>query len=309
MTKFLDIFFGTPQSKFAAYAIFIAIIAISLSILFSSTDISFGNRFLVVLFVILLSVPSILLTLFELTCIVTGGNKKVNWWCWYFGWLIAGFLVIYSVIIIISILISMFSYNNAMDRIKNTEHRVSKEEANDYAKTIIVKEQIIRENFENAPGMPPQGAPGMPPQPFVNKEHFNGMPPPGMPPQGMPGMPPQGMPPQPFANKEHFTEMPPQQPGMTPEYQKMYKEMRKQMQEGGAPGMPPQPFANQEHFSAMPPSANEGEKKQKVPLPHGIKKNFTGMPRKNKKVITENFAVNGENSIPAPLGNYNYSSF
>ena len=299
MTKFLDIFFGTPQSKFAAYAIFIAIIAISLSILFSSTDISFGNRFLVVLFVILLSVPSILLTLFELTCIVTGGNKKVNWWCWYFGWLIAGFLVIYSVIIIISILISMFSYNNAMDRIKNTEHRVSKEEANDYAKTIIVKEQIIRENFENAPhmkankekfsGMPPQGAPGMPPQgaPGMPPQGAPGMPPqeaqvmphqgaPGMPPQGAPGMPPQGM------------------PGMPPQ---------------GAPGMPPQPFANQEHFSVMPPSANEGEKKQKVPLPHGIKENFTGMPRKNKKVITENFAVNGENSIPAPLENYNYSSF
>jgi len=298
MTKFLDIFFGTPQSKFAAYAIFIAIIAISLSILFTSTDISFGNRFLVVLFIILLSIPSILLTLFELTCIVTGGNKKVNWWCWYFGWLIAGFLVIYSVIIIISILISMFSYNNAMDRIKNTEHRVSKEEANDYAKTIIVKEQIIRENFENSPqGMPPV-PPGMPPQ----QPGMPPVPPPGMPPKQPGGMlpPHQGMPEgiQSFTNKEHFDGMPPQQPGMTPEYQKMYKEMKKQMQEGGAPGMQPHPFANKEHFSVMPPSANEGEKKQKVPMmppiPHGIKENFT---------------VSGENSLPAPIENYQYSSF
>lgn len=148
MTRFLDIFFGTPQSKFAAYAIFAAIIAISISILFTSTDVSIGQRFGVILFIILLSIPSILLTLFELTCIITGGTKKVNWWCWYFGWLIAAFLGIYSVVVIITIFISMFSYNNAMDRVKNTEHTVTKEEADDYAKTIILSDQADNDEQE-----------------------------------------------------------------------------------------------------------------------------------------------------------------
>ena len=253
MTKFLDIFFGTPQSKFAAYAIFIAIIAISLSILFSSTDISIGNRFAVVLFVILLSVPSILLTLFELTCIVTGGTKKVNWWCWYFGWLIAAFLSIYSIIIIISILISMFSYNNAMDRIKNTENRVSKDEANDYAKTIIHKEQIIREKFENKKK-----------EKFTNQEGIQ------LPPQI--GMPTNG----------GITTPPPPVGGIPPQ--------------GGMPPrikMPPQ--------GGMPPPHQEG-----MPPPE-LMQQFTNGP--NHKTKKEHFDVNGQQSIPAPMDNYNYSSF
>lgn len=172
MTKFLDIFFGTPQSKFAAYAIFAAIIAISISILFTSTDVSIGQRFGVILFIILLSIPSILLTLFELTCIITGGTKKVNWWCWYFGWLIAAFLGIYSVVVIITILISMFSYSNAMDRVKNTEYKVTKDEADDYAKTIILSDPSNNQQpHQEQPHQeqPPQEQFQVPSQPVIQK--------------------------------------------------------------------------------------------------------------------------------------------
>ena len=151
MTNVLDIFFGTPQSKFTAYAIFAVIIALSISILFSSTDVSVGERFWIIFLIILLSIPSILLTLFELTCIITGGSRKVNWWCWYFGWLIAAFFGIYSVIVIIAIFISMISYNNAMTKVNNTSKAVSQQDANDFAKNVIAHEQPVQQPAQQPP--------------------------------------------------------------------------------------------------------------------------------------------------------------
>ena len=76
MVNISDVFIGTQQSRWAGFAIFSTIIAICLFILFTSTDVSIGQRFSIVLFIILVSLPSILMTLFELTCIVTGGNVR-----------------------------------------------------------------------------------------------------------------------------------------------------------------------------------------------------------------------------------------
>ena len=135
----LDIFFGTSQSKYAAFAIFSAIIAVCLLILFNSTDISISKRFTIVFFIILASIPSILFTLFELTCLVTGGTRKSNWWCYYFAWIIAAILIIYSIIVIISVFISLFTYNNAVSRLNDTENnkKISQTDANNYAKNIV----------------------------------------------------------------------------------------------------------------------------------------------------------------------------
>lgn len=82
------------------------------------------------------------MTLFELTCIVTGGNKKQYWWCHWFAWIVAAVIIVYSIIIIISVLVSLFTYNNAMDNIVETEKskRVSKDDANKYAQTIMKQE-------------------------------------------------------------------------------------------------------------------------------------------------------------------------
>ena len=135
----LDIFFGTSQSKYAAFAIFSAIIAVCLLILFNSTDISISKRLTIVFFIILASIPSILFTLFELTCLVTGGTKKSNWWCYYFAWIIAFILIVYSIIVIISVFISLFTYNNAVSRLNDTENskKLSQTDANNYAKSVV----------------------------------------------------------------------------------------------------------------------------------------------------------------------------
>lgn len=152
---FYDAFFGSDQSLYTAYAIIAAIIAICLTILLTSTDVPVGNRFLIVFFVIITLVPSIFLTLFELTCIVTGGTEPNRWWCHAFAWILAAFIIIYCVIVVIVSLVSLFNYNKAIDTVNNDEqkYKLSNNESNNYAKEIIDNNNRI-ENFEALNNIP-----------------------------------------------------------------------------------------------------------------------------------------------------------
>ena len=136
---FYDAFFGSEQSQYTAYAIVAAIIAICITILLTATDIPVSNRLLIVFFVIISLVPSVFLTLFELTCIVTGGTEPNHWWCYAFAWVLAAFIIIYCIFIVIISLISLFTYNNAIDNVKMEEEkgRLTPDVSNNYAKQII----------------------------------------------------------------------------------------------------------------------------------------------------------------------------
>jgi hypothetical protein len=148
---FYDAFFGSDQSLYTAYAIMAAIIAICITILLTATDISVGNRILIVLFVVITLVPSIFLTLFEITCMVTGGTEPNRWWCYAFAWILAAFVIIYCVFVVIISLISLFTYNNAMDNVTQAEkkNKLSDTDTNHIAKEIIKsdEENKNRENF------------------------------------------------------------------------------------------------------------------------------------------------------------------
>jgi hypothetical protein len=147
---FYDALFGSDQSQYTAYAIIAAIIAICITILLTATDVPVSNRILIVFFVIISLVPSVFLTLFELTCIVTGGTEPNRWWCYTFAWILAAFIIIYCIFIVIISLISLFTYNNAIDNVKISEqnNRVSADTSNNLAKEIIDNEKQI-EKFYN----------------------------------------------------------------------------------------------------------------------------------------------------------------
>ena len=147
---FYDAFFGSDQSLYTAYAIMAAIIAICITILLTATDISVGNRILIVLFVIVTLIPSIFLTLFEITCMVTGGTEPNRWWCYAFAWILAAFIIIYCVFVVIISLISLFTYNNAIDNLNEAEKKskLSNTDSNHIAKQIIHSDE---EKFYNAP--------------------------------------------------------------------------------------------------------------------------------------------------------------
>lgn len=134
-----DIFFGSDQSKYAGIALFMTILILCLIILFSSSKIPIGERFIFVLFILIISVPSILMSLFELTCIVTGGNYTTRWWCWLLAWVISVIIIVYCILIIISMFISMSNFEMANDRLNYVDetNKINKEDADMYAKNML----------------------------------------------------------------------------------------------------------------------------------------------------------------------------
>jgi hypothetical protein len=138
-TNLSDVFLGSEQSKYAGIALFITILIICLAILFTSSKIPIEQRIVFVIFILIITIPSILMSLFELTCIVTGGNYNTRWWCWALAWVLAIMIIFYCVMIIISLFISMTNYDMANERINEdiANNKIDDANANNYAKNIM----------------------------------------------------------------------------------------------------------------------------------------------------------------------------
>jgi hypothetical protein len=138
-TNLSDVFLGSDQSKYAGIALFITIIIICLSILFTTSKIPIEQRLVFVIFILIISIPSILMSLFELTCIVTGGNYNTRWWCWLLAWVLALMIIFYCIMIIISLFISMSTYDLANERVNDdlVSNNIDSTNANSYAKNIM----------------------------------------------------------------------------------------------------------------------------------------------------------------------------
>jgi hypothetical protein len=107
MAGILDLFFGVPQSKYAGMAILVSLAAVGLSILFGKERVPFFQKLVVVGLLFLLSLPAMLVTLFQLTCMVTGaGLKNQRWWCSGYAWLVSALIVLYSVLLIVMTILS-----------------------------------------------------------------------------------------------------------------------------------------------------------------------------------------------------------
>ena len=230
--SFIDAFFGSTQSQFTAYAIFAAVIYICISNILTGTDMTIGNRFLLIFFVILAVLPSILLMLLQITCMVTGGNKDDRWWCWLYSWLIAIFVIIYCVFVVIISLTSLFTYNNAISKVDMSEqnNKMTPENSNNYAKMMIQtnsKQEIekfmnevnddeesiggIVEKYENLPEMTMQNFENASPsnmdkivQKFTNDDKI------------VQSVPPQSITPTPAPTPQTQTQIPPPQAQIPP---------------------------------------------------------------------------------------------
>ena len=124
---------GTPQSQYAAIAILIAMIAIILSVLFNENELVLSERFMLIASVILFSIPSIVLGLFDLTCV--SGKTVENSLCWWWGWVIAFMIIIICVIVVFASISSMLTYNVAT--VKTTKPVIDEEESNKIAKDMV----------------------------------------------------------------------------------------------------------------------------------------------------------------------------
>jgi ABC-type multidrug transport system fused ATPase/permease subunit len=111
---FVDAFIGTPQTKYAAIVILIAVSVVSVSVLFTKEKIPIGQKVGIALLIFLVSIPSILYMLFQMTCIVTGsgGEGGETWWCGAFAWILLGFIVVYAIVIVALTIMSLVAERN-----------------------------------------------------------------------------------------------------------------------------------------------------------------------------------------------------
>jgi hypothetical protein len=105
-----NIFVGVPQSKYAGVAVLIALIAASVSILFGKDQIPLGQKISAIILLVVISVPGILYSLFQVTCLVSGaGSSNQRWWCAAYAWIISVLVIIYSVLLVAVAIMSVFS--------------------------------------------------------------------------------------------------------------------------------------------------------------------------------------------------------
>lgn len=113
----LNIFVGVPQSKYAAMAILFALAAISVAILFGRDPVPMGQKFMFIVLMFVLALPGLLLTLFQLTCLVTGsGMKNQRWWCSAFAWIGTILILIYAAVLVV---VAVMSIVNGTDITKD----------------------------------------------------------------------------------------------------------------------------------------------------------------------------------------------
>ena len=140
-----NLFIGSEQSKYASIAIFCAIIAICLCVLFTDNEMTFGQRLMIIFVIIIYTLPYVLLSLFELTCISSYNHKSGA--CWWYGSIISAIIVFISLIVIISAIISMLTYTDASNKIKVSEDlsKLSPEKADDVAKIMMENVPVSKE--------------------------------------------------------------------------------------------------------------------------------------------------------------------
>lgn len=140
---------GSTQSKYAAWAISLTILVLCVSVLVMQTEVPFGKRLLGVLFMILITVPGVILSLVELTCLVTGGSWKTNWWCWLLAWVIAIIVIVWCLVIIATVFNTLITYTNAKKKIIQSTLPATEEESNDFAENILDNANNIAADSNN----------------------------------------------------------------------------------------------------------------------------------------------------------------
>lgn len=144
---FSDHFVGVAQSRWTGYAILAAIIAVALSVLFGKEQIPLGRRVLVIFIMFLLALPTIVLVLFQINCMVSGTSKGP--YCGWYAWIVAAFTILYCILLII-VAVTAKSYEAKVEKESAEKFAVSFEQANQYAGNMM-QSLGMSEGFEDVP--------------------------------------------------------------------------------------------------------------------------------------------------------------
>lgn len=149
--SFLNAFIGVPQSRYAAFAVLTAILVVSLTILFGNQAVPLSQKFAFIFMLFLVSLPGILLSLFQLTCIVVGaGVKNQRPWCSIYAWIISILLIVYCALLIVLAVVSLTNRSKAIgevaiadaEKFVGSNKSVTMEEANKFATQMFANEKF-----------------------------------------------------------------------------------------------------------------------------------------------------------------------
>ena len=179
MVKFLDVFIGVPQSKYAGLAILVSLAAVGLAVLLGKEKVSFTQKLVVVALLFLLSLPAMLVTLFQLTCMVTGaGFKNQQWWCSGYAWLVSALIILYSILLIVMTVLSFGADKESKEVEKFYGRRESFQGmAKEYFEGEMTEEEKKRLAEANVPAVPTM--------PVQQPDMTQAMPEPGVPTTGV----------------------------------------------------------------------------------------------------------------------------
>lgn len=116
----LDIFVGVPQSKYAGLAVLTSLLVVSVAILIGRDSMQMSQKFAFVMLIFLVSAPGLLMTLFQITCLVTGDSKG-KWWCGAYSWIVSALIIIYSVMLVAIAVISLATGGKVLDDISRAD--------------------------------------------------------------------------------------------------------------------------------------------------------------------------------------------
>ena len=207
-SKLVNAVIGSTQSKYAAMILSITVFLLCMSILFMESDYTFGKKLFAILLILLMLLPGLILTLVEITCIVTGAQNGKNWWCSLLAWVIAIFIFIYCIMILVTSVNSHYTYKTAGKKVSDYDKGkvMTQEEANDVAQ-VMLQDDVTGMPYERPSVRPPP--PGVrPPPPSARPVTQPGARPPP-PPSARPVAQPNARPPPPSAR-------PVAQPGSIP---------------------------------------------------------------------------------------------
>ena len=192
-SKLVNAVIGSTQSKYAAMILSITVFLLCMSILFMESDYTFGKKLFAILLILLMLLPGLILTLVEITCIVTGAQNGKNWWCSLLAWVIAIFIFIYCLMILVTSVNSHYTYKTAGKKVSDYDKGkvMTQEEANDVAQ-VMLQDDVTEMPYER-PSVrpPPPGARPPPPPPGARPPPPAGARPPP-PPGARPPPPPPG---------------------------------------------------------------------------------------------------------------------
>lgn len=152
----MNVFVGAPASKYAGMAALVSLLVVGVVILISKDAVPMTQKFAIVLILFLMSLPGILLTLFQLTCLVTGaGLSNKRWWCNAYAWVMSFLMILYSALMVVVAVMSL-SGDKSISTIHSVmtpegfqaAEKVAKKLAADMAEADTFQEKKEDEAFE-----------------------------------------------------------------------------------------------------------------------------------------------------------------